>query len=190
MSKVRLVFNGISEIVGSDDIGVIVLVDESYSRQLSIICDKPMTIMLELRKRQVPVTQVMLPEVLGRILNIQTEVNLEVLINEIVDGQYKAVLYNADTLDTEMIRVSDAVLLSVSCHVPLYISTELFKRQSVPFSDKDKGVALPLNSISFDMLKAALEKAIGEENYELASHLRDEMRKRENARNNTKSKEQ
>ena len=40
------------------------------------------------------------------------------------------------------------------------------------------------------MLKAALEKAIGEENYELASHLRDEMRKRENARNNTKSKEQ
>ena len=187
MSKVRLVFNGISEIVGSDDIGVIVLVDESYSRQLSIICDKPMTIMLELRKRQVPVTQVMLPEVLGRILNIQTEVHLEVLINEIVDGQYKAVLYNADTLDTEMIRVSDAVLLSVSCHVPLYISTE---RQSVPFSDKDKGVALPLNSISFDMLKAALEKAIGEENYELASHLRDEMRKRENARNNTKSKEQ
>ena len=39
-------------------------------------------------------------------------------------------------------------------------------------------MALPVNTITDDMLKSALEKAIQEENYELASHLRDEMKRR------------
>ena len=52
------------------------------------------------------------------------------------------------------------------------------KRQSVPYQRSSNGVAMPLNAISNKMLQEALDKAVEDENYELASHLRDEMRRR------------
>ena len=39
-------------------------------------------------------------------------------------------------------------------------------------------MVLPVNSISNEMLRSALDKAVKDEDYELASHLRDEMRRR------------
>ena len=52
------------------------------------------------------------------------------------------------------------------------------QRQSVPYQRSSSGVAMPLNAISNKMLKEALDNAVANENYELASHLRDEMRRR------------
>ena len=54
----------------------------------------------------------------------------------------------------------------------------LFKRQSVDSSVSQNKMALPLNALSLMMLHHALEKAIEDENYELASMLRDEMKNR------------
>ncbi len=39
MSKERLFFKGVSEIVGTSDIGHIILTDEAGIRQISIVCD-------------------------------------------------------------------------------------------------------------------------------------------------------
>ena len=58
-------------------------------------------------------------------------------------------------------------------------------RQSVPFEEDPHKLTVPVNAISTDMLKKALDKAIDEENYELASHLRDELLSR-NKENNKK----
>ena len=55
----------------------------------------------------------------------------------------------------------------------------LMNRQSVAYRENSRGVSLPVNTISDKMLQSALEKAILEENYELASHLRDEKKRRE-----------
>jgi protein-arginine kinase activator protein McsA len=41
-------------------------------------------------------------------------------------------------------------------------------------------MSLPINVISDEMLKSALDKAIKDEDYEMASHLRDEMKRRLN----------
>ena len=81
-----------------------------------------------------------------------------------------------------IIRASDAVLLSLVGDIPLYIESGLMLRQSVPYNENSRGVSLPVNTISDEMLQAALDKAIADENYELASHLRDE-KKRRNKRN-------
>ena len=51
-------------------------------------------------------------------------------------------------------------------------------KQCAPYVKEAQGVAIPVNTISTDMLKDALAKAIEEEKYELASHLRDELRRR------------
>ena len=104
------------------------------------------------------------------------------VMDNIVDGQYRTVLYDKDTMEPMIIRASDAVLLSLVGDIPLYIESGLMLRQSVPYNENSRGVSLPVNTISDEMLQAALDKAIADENYELASHLRDE-KKRRNKRN-------
>ena len=87
-------------------------------------------------------------------------------------------MYNTETLEPVAIRASDAILLSFISNIPLFIEEKLMKRQSVPYRRSSEGVAMPLNAISNKMLQEALDKAVEDENYELASHLRDEMRRR------------
>lgn len=178
MPKIRLVFKGVSEIVGSEDLGVLVLTDEKEQRQITFVCDRAMAVQLELRVHQLPLTQIMLPEVLCKVLNNQTYIRMEMLVSGIENGQYRVMLYNKDTLAPLLIRASDAVLLSMAGGIPIYIDSELMARQSVPFNKDSRGVSLPVNTISDEMLKMALEKAIEDENYELASQLRDEQLRR------------
>ena len=54
----------------------------------------------------------------------------------------------------------------------------LFKRQSVVCGSTKNKLAVPINTLTLKMLKKALDKAIEEENYELASLLRDELKHR------------
>lgn len=183
MEKVRLIFKGVSEIVGSKDLGLLILTDEFSERQITIVCDKAMAVQIELRMRKVPITEIMLPEVLCKLMkNVITE-DWELLIDALVDGQYRTFICNRQTEERLMIRASDAVLLSVVGNIPLYVESQLMKFQSVIYRENSKGVSLPVNTISDEMLQAALDKAIAEENYELASRLRDEKRNRKGRRN-------
>lgn len=178
MNKIRLVLKGVSEIVGDDNLGLLILTDIAQTRQLSIICDKQMEYQFGLRMSKAPVANIMLPEVMAQVISRQTTLNIEMQIYDIVDGQYQASLVNNDTLQTVPIRASDAILFSFVSHCPLYIEERLMMRQSVPYSTNSPGMAIPVNSISNSMLQSALKKAIQEENYELASHLHEEMQRR------------
>ena len=182
MAKERLIFKGVSEIVGTEDLGLLILTDEAKVRQITIVCDKAMAVQLELRIKNIPITKIMLPEVLCKLLKKQDAHDYELVMDNIVDGQYRTVLYDKDTMEPMIVRASDAVLLSLVGDIPLYIESGLMLRQSVPYNENSRGVSLPVNTISDEMLQAALDKAIADENYELASHLRDE-KKRRNKRN-------
>jgi protein-arginine kinase activator protein McsA len=48
---------------------------------------------------------------------------------------------------------------------------------------------MPINGISEEMLEEALKKAIENENYEMASHLRDELNRRKQGDNQTDATE-
>lgn len=178
MTKERLIFKGVSEIVGTEDLGLLILTDEAKERQITIVCDKAMAVQLELRIKKIPITRIMLPEVLCRMLKNNGGLDYELLIDNIIDGQYRTILYDKETMDPLLIRASDAVLLSIVANIPLYIEAGLMRRQSVMYNENAKGVSLPVNTISDEMLQVALDKAIADENYELASHLRDEKKRR------------
>lgn len=173
-----------SEIVGSNNLGLIVLTDETCKRQLTIVCDQNIASQLELRAKGIPISKLLLPEVLTSFITQQAGIQLEIIIHDLVEGQYRAVLHSEQVAASVPIRASDAVLLSVAGNVPLFIESHLMNRQSVPFGELKEGVALPVNTLSNDMLDYALDKAVSEENYELASQLRDERnrRKRSNFR--------
>ena len=175
----RLVFKGVSEIVGSSEFGVLLMTDEEEKRQLTIVCDKTMALQIELRLHHGNMTDLLLPEVLCRMMAKIADDRLMLIINGIDNGQYRVLLVsNLKWVEPQMIRASDAVLLSLIADVPIFIDDELMKRQSVTFSKNTHGIAMPVNSISDEMLSKALKKAIDDENYELASHLRDEIQRR------------
>lgn len=178
MNKVRLIFKSVTEIVGTDDVGLLILVDEQQQRQLTIPCDRNMLYQFSLRVQKVPITNRMLPEVLWQVIRSQTTMRFEILINDLIEGQYRAVLYNVETLEPILIRISDAMLLAYVSDIPVYIDEKLMKKQSVKYVHNAQGMSIPVNTLTDEMLKKALNKAVEDEHYELASQLRDEMKRR------------
>jgi len=178
MRKIRLKFNSLTEIVGSDKVGLLILTDEEEKRQLTIPCDRHVMEEFTLRFQRVPVGHLLLPEVLWQVIATQTDHDFELIITDLIEGQYRVQLYNTRTLEPIAVRAVDAVLLSYISKIPLFIEEQLMEKQSVPFQTGATGVSLPVNVVSDEMLRKALDKAVTDENYELASHLRDELRKR------------
>lgn len=158
---------------------LLILTDEDEMRQIAIVCDKQMQYQFSLRLGHAPIVSKLLPEVLSKLLKAEDRLYLEVLICGVRDGEYQALLMNTGNGWQVPIRVSDAVLLHLVSGVPLFIEFTLMMRQGAPFSKEARGMALPVNTLSDTMLQKALEKAVADENYELASQLRDEQMKRQ-----------
>lgn len=179
MRKIQLIFQGISEIVEGPDLALIVLTDQAKERQLSIVCDKHMEYQFGLRMSKTALhTDRLLPEVLTNVLKNQGGMRFEVLISDVLDGEYRCMLVNETTFESLPMRASDAILFANISNSPIYIEYNLMMRQSVRYSANPRGMALPINTLSDEMLQQALDKAVADENYELASNLRDEMNRR------------
>lgn len=184
MNNIKLVFKGITEIVGLDDLSMMILTDESDQRQLAIVCDRTMQHEFMLRIHHAPITNRLLPEILLRISPDINKENYEIQILSVDDGQYQMVLFDRDSLAMTHIRASDGILLSLITGMDIYINATLFARQSSVYRSNATGLQLPLNSLSKKMLRKALEQAVSDENYELASYLRDELKRRESHEGN------
>lgn len=174
MKRVRLRFENIQQVVGSDDVAVIQLTDMSRERAISIVCDERMTQQFMIRMRHPELCRTFLPEALSKML----EQHYELMVYGLHDGQYQTVLSDTDFNKSTSIRMSDAVLLSMITGYPMYIEETLFLRQSNAFDENAKGIAIPINTMDRSRLNIALQRAINEENYELASRLRNEIRQR------------
>lgn len=179
--KVQLYFRGITEIVGSEEMGLIVLTDEHMTRQLVIVCDKQTIYQFGLRmSRSAGDTSGLLPEVLARIIMRDTTLNYHIDIEDIDNGRYKTVVHEVVLGHKEAMRASDAILLAYICKLEIFIEEHLYLNQSVPYTANAKGMSIPINAISDDMLQKALDRAVKDENYELASQISNEQKKRKN----------
>jgi hypothetical protein len=174
MRRTLLKFENIQQVVGSDDIAVILLTDEHRQRALSIVCDETMTRQILLRLQSPQNCKLMLPEALVQMLPDEYEMT----IYGIHDGQYQVVMVDKNFERSVRMRMSDAVLLNIISECPLYIEEQLMRQQSVPFDENARGVAIPINTMDVRRLNMTLQRAIDNENYELASQLRDEIKRR------------
>lgn len=178
MDKVKLKLIGISEIVGLKDIVLLALVDENDRRQLIVTCDTDMRKQIQLRMMDRQNLDNRYPEVMASLLKTYGHQNLEVLIKGQRDGEYITVLCDSKEGREWPIRCSDGILFSLISECPLFATFEVMLRQSVPFLPGSTKVALPINVITDEMLQTSLSKAIECEDYEMASNLRDELKKR------------
>ena len=191
MDKIKLKYMGIQLMVNNTDIGIISLVDESETRHLSIVCDKFTKFQFDLRSglantEEGPVQAIgdnagrtLLPEALMGIISYMTDLKLCVVVTNVVDGIYRAVIEDERTGTTFPVKATEGVLLTlVNKHVPLYAEQRLWQYQSVPLKKGQPGVAIPINSLTREMLEASLEKAIENEEYETAKHIKEELDRR------------
>lgn len=179
MKRIRLVFNGISNIVGIEELSILKLADADGNRQITVVCEKDMSRQIEMRMMNVPIRRRLLPEVLCTLLQSRYNADMEIIVSDIANGQYRANLY-CDGMDSPVpVRISDAVLLSIVSKTPMYIDANLMACQSTPCNANPSRLSMPINALTDEMLSAALEKAIEEEDYELASLLNKEQKLRE-----------
>lgn len=178
MDKVKLEIRAVSEIVGNEEICIVIVVDEAHTSQIAIICDAVMKEEIKLRIKKKKVCNTMLPEVLTNVLMHQFGMNFEIIINDIVDGTYRAMIVDTDTYQPYSLRASDAILLHLISNRPLYATKQLMKRQAVPFVKGNGSMPMPYNALSENLLREALQNAVENEAYEAASVIRDELKKR------------
>ena len=174
MERIKLRFENIQQVVGSSELSVLLLTDEGRKRALSVVCDEPITRQILMRLQNPDRCKNMLAEALMQMLTG----TYQMMIYGIHNGQYQVVLADEDFVQSTRIRMSDAALLSIISETPLYIESQLFQRQSVPYDEHARGISIPINAMDAPRLQMALKQAIEEENYELASQLRDELKRR------------
>lgn len=179
--QIELKVRGVSEIVGGCGMSLLMLTDEPKTRQMAIICEKNMGREVVMRITCAPMLSRRLPEVLIEKSGITAD-DYEICIYDVYDGEYKTALHHKFEDTNTPIRVSDGVLLAIIAHLSIKIEQRLFYHQSVAYDPDSHGMALPINVLSTKMLQAALDKAVSEENYEMASQLRDEINKRKDSK--------
>ena len=114
----------------------------------------------------------MLTKHLGAVLK-------KILIYKAKDGVFYSYLcFDKDGEEFKIdSRTSDAVALALRYECPMYTTEEIM--QSEHLHDLGEGkFSVPISSVSMQMLEEALQAALDKEEYEQASQLRDEIRKR------------
>ena len=175
MQKVRLIFKGISEIVEKQDVSLLILTDEEEARQLTIICDRRTEYEFERRIGGTENTSTQLPEAMCAVFPELRRGMYEIIITSVHAGKYQTMICNKVDLSASPIDAASGILLALVAGMDIYIDRKLLERQSVPHNPMGGGMPIPVNVLSDEMLQQALDKAVADENYELASVLRDEQ---------------
>ena len=76
-------------------------------------------------------------------------------------------------------RTTDAICLSYYMDFPVFVVEDLLDREMLRnISEDGSTYTLSVNSVSLDMLQKAMDDAVKAEDYERASEIRDEIRRR------------
>lgn len=163
----------------SKETSVILLTDVFEYRQLSVLCDSRYIFLFQQRFERSDRYYSMIPELLFEILELHNKQNIEMVISGIRKGEYVASFIDTEIGRSSNIRACDAALISFCCKVPLYIEEQLFRTQTTPYIEGSPTITIPCNAMTYDMLQKALDDAVKVEDYELASRIKTELKKRE-----------
>ena len=103
----------------------------------------------------------------------------QIVIYKAKDGVFYSYLY-FDKEEEEIkidARTSDAVALALRYKCPMYTTENIMESEHLHDMGEGK-FSVPISSVSLQMLEEVLQSAIEKEEYEQASQLRDEIRKR------------
>ncbi|PLW97527.1 MAG: hypothetical protein C0591_06380 [Marinilabiliales bacterium] len=191
MKKIRLEIIGMSYSQSQSGAYALILGVVGENRRLPIIIGgfeaQAIAIELEKMKPTRPLTHD-----LFKSFATQFNINLkEVVINKFENGIfYSKLVCEADKHVIEIdSRTSDAVALAIRFKCPIFTYEKIIGEAGISmetenvettekFASKDPELKSDFSDYLQDELKEMLDKAVAEENFELASRLRDEINKR------------
>ena len=97
-------------------------------------------------------------------------------IDKVAEGAFYSTLHftNGEKEVKADSRTSDAVAVALRCGAPIYIEDELLNTLCIK-EEWDNAFSIPITLAGTETLREVLEKAIKEENYELAQKLKEEI---------------
>ena len=179
MEKIKLVYQGAFAIPDAEEACVVTLTDTQEVRALSIVTDKPLANEIKIHQLDKYVKHPHLVDVVAKMICEQGPQNYHVVFEANGKIGPKAKLVNVITSTEYSLPQDEAVLLSVAAGLEIFTNMEVLQNFTTPFSKDVMSVALPIVGLPDSLLKKALEKAVEEENYEGASFIRDEMKRRQ-----------
>lgn len=179
MMMYRVIYNGTFSIPGADDACVITLTDGGETRALSVVTEKSMATEIRMHERKSRENETHLVDVMLGLLREQDETaRYRIVIKGVPEIGLKASLVNVSNDKSYDLRMDEAVLLSLAGGFEMCATLDVFQNFSTPFNKDVLSVALPIVGLPEPLLEQALQKAVEEENYEGASFIRDEMKRR------------
>ncbi len=187
MDFVQVDIVGLSTSPSSGGAYALVLGEIEGNRRLPIIIGafEAQAIALELENIQPP--RPMTHDLLRDLFETVGAEILDVVIDELREGTFFAKIRFVHTGDEGQLdaRPSDAVAVAVRVGAPIYVAPSVLEEAGIP--TEEEGVsALTKTEVEEDpgppksrlkQVEDQLEKAINEENYELAAKLRDEIQR-------------
>ena len=174
----KLIYKGIFSIPDADDVCLITLTDEGEKRALYIVLEKEVANEIKMHEKMMEDADCQLVDVFSKVLKDEGAVHYRIVFEGILNQGLKAKLVNTITDASYDIRPEMAVLLSLKSDFEMCTSLDVLQKFSTPYNKNVMSVALPIMSLPDSLLHKALEKAVEEENYEGASFIRDEMKRR------------
>lgn len=174
----KLIYKGIFSIPEADDVCLITLTDEGEKRALYIVLEKEVANEIKMHEKMMENADCQLVDVFSKVLKDEGAVHYRIVFEGILNQGLKAKLVNTITDASYDIRPEMAVLLSLKSDFEMCTSLDVLQKFSTPYNKNVMSVALPIMSLPDSLLHKALEKAVEEENYEGASFIRDEMKRR------------
>ena len=106
-----------------------------------------------------------------------------VLHNNTNNGAYRSeiILQQGSDIRTIRQKVGTGVVLAMDLKLPLQVSAQYFEAMTnqAPKQDGSVEVRIPIAAMDESLLREALQEAVKEDNFEMASTLRDELQRRE-----------
>lgn len=179
MKEVELKIHDMSSTLYPADAYALVLEEVDGGRKLPIIIGH-----MEAQAIKVMMVKYLPPRPLTHdlFLTVTRQFGIElkkILIYKAKDGVFYSYLYYDKDGEEYKIdsRTSDAIALALRYKCPMYTTEDIMETEHLHDLGEGK-FSVPITSVSVELLEVALQKAIDKEDYETASQIRDEIRKR------------
>ena len=179
MKEVELKIHDMSSTLYPADAYALVLEEVDGGRKLPIIIGH-----MEAQAIKVMMVKYLPPRPLTHdlFLTVTRQFGIElkkILIYKAKDGVFYSYLYYDKDGEEYKIdsRTSDAIALALRYKCPMCTTEDIMETEHLHDLGEGK-FSVPITSVSVELLEDALQKAIDKEDYETASQIRDEIRKR------------
>lgn len=180
MTKVELIVQDLLQRATNDKFYIALLREKDGNRSLPIMVGLLEAQAIAMYLKEVSAERPMLHDLFANMADAFSIRICEVYIYKVQGGVFYSYLVceQQGQLVNVDARTSDALAIALHQGRPIYIGEELLNTQCM----RDEGggaYSMPITVMNTDVLRGVLRTAIEREDYELAAHLRDVIRERE-----------